>query len=94
MKSGKAEAQYFPPTGGHDKAGCVTRMGFKAGVTKEDVEKAMKEFGQSDKIYDLMKPYKVFENETWMVSGLSLMTIFLGKFRFDLVLCTHLGQKS
>ena len=38
---------------------CVTRMGFKKGVTKEDVEKAMAEFGKSDAVYHLMQDYEV-----------------------------------
>ena len=61
LKCGKAEAQYFPPisamTGEKNK--CVTRMGFKKGVTKEDVEKAMAEFGKSDVVYHLMQDYEV-----------------------------------
>lgn len=61
IKCGKAEAQYFPPisamTGQENK--CVTRMGFKKGVTKEDVEKAMAEFGKSDAVYHLMQDYEV-----------------------------------
>jgi len=61
LKCGKAEAQYFPPisamTGQENK--CVTRMGFKKGVTKEDVEKAMAEFGKSDAVYHLMQDYEV-----------------------------------
>ena len=33
LKCGKAEAQYFPPTGKTiDDKGCVTRMGFKLRV--------------------------------------------------------------
>ena len=48
--------------------GCVTRMGFKQGVTREQIQAAIGKFGKSDEIYDLMKSYKVYENETWMVS--------------------------
>ena len=63
LKCGKAEAQYFPPistlTGQENK--CVTRMGFKKGVTKEDVEKAMAEFGKSDAVYHLMQDYEVVQ---------------------------------
>ena len=42
-------------------------MGFKAGVTKEDVKNAVLEFGKSDKIYDLMKAYPMQDSSTWMV---------------------------
>ena len=36
-------------------------MGFKKGVTKEDVEKAMAEFGKSDAVYHLMQDYEVVQ---------------------------------
>ena len=42
-------------------------MGFKQGVTREQIQAAIGKFGKSDEIYDLMKSYKVYENETWMV---------------------------
>jgi len=68
LKCGKAEAQYFPPTGSRTQdKGCVTRMGFKPGVTRDQIAAAIAKFGKSDEIYDLMKSYTVYENETWMV---------------------------
>lgn len=42
-------------------------MGFKPGVTRDQIAAAIAKFGKSDEIYDLMKSYTVYENETWMV---------------------------
>ena len=39
----------------------------KQGVTRDQIEAAISKFGKSDEIYNLMKSYKVYEGETWMV---------------------------
>ena len=66
MKCGKAEAQFFPPCVG-ESSSVITRMGFRKGTTKEILKNAMKNFGKSDDVYEIMNSYEMKENECWMV---------------------------
>ncbi len=68
---GKLEAYFFPPTDmapyncSPDSVG--TRLGLKEGVTREEVRDAIARFGETDRLYSLLKPYPVRPREGWII---------------------------
>ncbi len=55
---GKLEAYFYPPVDvppyNLSLTGCVTRLGVKPTVDRDDMLAAMEEFGQNDRVYGLL----------------------------------------
>lgn len=72
---GKLEAYFFPPVEGvppYDgkcrlEKRIKTRLGFKPQTTKEEVLKALAEFGRSDAVYGLCNVFEIQPNEGWTI---------------------------
>eukprot|EP01112_Ceratiomyxa_fruticulosa_P011150 TRINITY_DN3003_c0_g1_i1.p1 TRINITY_DN3003_c0_g1~~TRINITY_DN3003_c0_g1_i1.p1 ORF type:complete len:407 (-),score=81.02 TRINITY_DN3003_c0_g1_i1:74-1294(-) len=69
---GKLEAYFYPPLNLPPysylgKIDVFARFGLNPGVSKEDVAKALSEFGKSDTFYSLMPKYKVSPFEGWTI---------------------------
>lgn len=71
MPPGKSEAYFFPPTNlppyNLDLSGTKTRLGLKPGVSKEQLEKYLQEFGKSDNLYKLLNEYDISPWESWFI---------------------------
>eukprot|EP01113_Clastostelium_recurvatum_P022017 TRINITY_DN2619_c0_g1_i5.p1 TRINITY_DN2619_c0_g1~~TRINITY_DN2619_c0_g1_i5.p1 ORF type:complete len:420 (-),score=124.92 TRINITY_DN2619_c0_g1_i5:62-1300(-) len=72
-KPGKLEAYYFPPLDTPEHAGrpplakVHARLGLRPTVTKEDVLRALDEFGKNDAFYALMPAYPVEPYGGWTI---------------------------
>lgn len=68
---GKTEAYFFPPLDVPPynlKLGMVkTRLGLQSCTTKEEVLKALKQFGRYDDLYSLLNVFEIHPWETWHI---------------------------
>jgi hypothetical protein len=63
---GKLEAYFYPPSV-ISRSDATLRIGFKSGVTKEDVREALLKFGVDDSMYALLREYPVLPMTGWTV---------------------------
>ncbi len=69
-KPGKTEAYFFPPTDvpPYDKKiSAHTRIGLKAGVTKDDFRAKLREYGENDSMYTLLNEFPITPMTGWTV---------------------------
>src|SRR4051812_10117994 len=68
---GKLEAYFFPPlhvpTYNMKMARTISRLGFKPSVTRDDVVTALRAWGTSDRIYELLNVFEIKPNEGWHI---------------------------
>eukprot|EP01121_Diplochlamys_sp_Union-15-3_P016450 TRINITY_DN5589_c0_g1_i5.p1 TRINITY_DN5589_c0_g1~~TRINITY_DN5589_c0_g1_i5.p1 ORF type:complete len:372 (+),score=69.24 TRINITY_DN5589_c0_g1_i5:26-1117(+) len=68
---GKLEAYFFPPVDipPYNKSfgKVITRLGFKTDITKDHVLSAVKEFGKTDTMYNLLTEYVIQPQEGWLI---------------------------
>jgi len=71
---GKYEAYYFPPldvppwnNALSSPKGIVTRLGLRPDVSKEEVLRALREFGTADRLYGMLNTYPIEPNQGWTI---------------------------
>lgn len=70
QRPGKHEAYFFPPLDVnpyHKEVMAKTRIGLKPETTKEEVKNKLKEFGQSDSMFELLNEFEIEPMTGWSV---------------------------